>query len=198
MSYEQRKRHFLQLLMPVYPRLQAYAFAMAGNRDDGQDLVGETVLSAFEHFDSLRDESAFAGYVFRIAGRLIRRKRWRARLFDPFDTERAESIPFAGTPPDISVDVELLYGALRELPEQQREAIILFELSGFSLNEIQELQGGSLSSIKMRLVRGRKRLAEILRVSEEYDDPSPPRSASTPSPTAADYAPSNRNISIHA
>jgi len=46
----------------------------------------------------------------------------------------------------------------RKLPDKQREAIVLFELSGFSIEEIRELQGGTISGVKMRLKRGRNQL----------------------------------------
>ena len=57
---------------------------------------------------------------------------------------------------------ELLYTALAQLPEIQREAIVLFEISGFSIAEIAELQGAGISAIKQRLARGRQALLELL------------------------------------
>jgi DNA-directed RNA polymerase specialized sigma24 family protein len=79
-------------------------------------------------------------------------------------------------PPDISADVELLYKALAQLPRREREAVVLFEISGFSMKEIREIQGGSLSSVKVRVFRARKRLAELLGVSPARGGlPSGPR-----------------------
>ena len=92
------------------------------------------------------------------------RKRWRGRLFGSYDSDSAEAMPYGGTAPDVSVDVEKLYDALAQLPDQQREAVVLYEISGLSVAEIQEIQGGSLSSVKMRLSRARKALATILGV----------------------------------
>jgi len=66
-------------------------------------------------------------------------------------------------------DITLLYTVLNKLPSMQKEALILYELQGFSLKEIRELQGGSISSVKMRLVRGRTLLKKLLR------DPIPQR-----------------------
>jgi RNA polymerase sigma-70 factor (ECF subfamily) len=54
------------------------------------------------------------------------------------------------------------YAALSTLPEKQREAVTLFEISGLSLNEIMEIQGGSLSGVKSRVTRGREELARLL------------------------------------
>jgi RNA polymerase sigma-70 factor (ECF subfamily) len=51
---------------------------------------------------------------------------------------------------------------LAKLPSRQREALVLFELSGFSLDEIRQLQGGTLSGVKSRMKRGREQLRRWL------------------------------------
>jgi len=156
----------MRLLMPAYKRLEDFAFAMARDSDEACDLVAETVLRAFESLDRLNDEKAFLSYLFTIASREFRRRRRRAQWFGAFNEAAAERIICSNTPPDISADVKLLYEALARLPHKEREAIVLFEISGFSIKEIQEIQGGSLSSIKVRLLRGRKRLAKLLGVHD--------------------------------
>ena len=60
------------------------------------------------------------------------------------------------------MEIEGLYKAMNRLPEKQREAVSLYEISGFSLAEVQQIQGGSLSGVKSRITRGREALAEIL------------------------------------
>ena len=61
-----------------------------------------------------------------------------------------------------STEVYFLYQALDRLTENQQEAIILFEISGFSIREIVEIQGASESAIKQRLKRGREKLFDML------------------------------------
>ncbi|HVK40199.1 MAG TPA: RNA polymerase sigma factor [Candidatus Kapabacteria bacterium] len=165
-SSKERQDRFMQLLLPVQKRLEAFCFAMTRNEEEACDLVGETVLRAYEHFAQIRDSEAFLSYLFTIASRLHKRKRWRGRIFGSYDAESAEALPYGGTAPDVSADVEKLYDALAQLPDQQREAVVLYEISGLSVAEIQEIQGGSLSSVKMRLSRARKALATILGVDE--------------------------------
>jgi RNA polymerase sigma-70 factor (ECF subfamily) len=58
--------------------------------------------------------------------------------------------------------VHFLHVALAQLVDEQREAIILFEISGFSIKEIVEIQASSESAVKQRLKRGREKLVEIL------------------------------------
>lgn len=157
---------FVDLLLPVRDRLVHFARAMTRNPDEAHDLVSDTILVALEGFGKLRSHQAFLGYLFTIATRLHRRKRRRARLFAPWVEDQAETIPDGSISPEASADAVLLYEALAQLPHQQREAVALFEISDLSLAEIRDIQGGSISAVKMRIARGRRRLATILGVPE--------------------------------
>lgn len=157
----------MEAFLPLQGRLEAFAFAMARDENEGCDLVGETVLRAFEHFDEIVDRKAFLGYLFSIASNLWRRRLQRDSRFGVYDAEQAEQIHYGGTPPDISADVELLYRALAQLPELQREAVTLFELSDLSIRDIRQIQGGTLSAVKLRLHRGRKQLARLMGAATE-------------------------------
>ncbi len=77
---------------------------------------------------------------------------------------------------------------MASLPEKQREALALFEISGLSIEEVREIQGGSLSAVKMRLVRGREQLALLLR-SRGPDMLPTPRPALTTSDTEKSWHP---------
>ena len=135
---------------------------VGGDREEANDLVGDTILAAFERFDHIRGEEAFLSYLFTIALRIHKRRRWRRKLFGAYDEERAAGIRDEGSSPESSADVVLLHRALARLPERQREAVVLFELTGLSLEEVREIQGGSLSGVKSRVARGRKELARLL------------------------------------
>lgn len=169
----ERQDRFMRLYQPVQRRLEAFCFAMTRDDDEALDLVGETILRAYEHFAEIRDSEAFLSYLFTIASRVHKRKRWRGRLFGNFDPEYVDQMPYGGTAPDVSADVDRLYAALARLPDAQREAIVLFEISGMSVAEIKEIQGGSLSAVKMRLARARKALANLLGVEELLALPEP-------------------------
>ncbi|MFP4528853.1 MAG: RNA polymerase sigma factor [Candidatus Kapaibacterium sp.] len=162
MEIKEKQEQFLCLLEPVRRRLSLFARAMTRNDDDARDLMSETILLAYENFEKIRDRQAFPAYLFSIASRLRKRNMWRARIFGGYDEEMAANMPDGGQSPESRVDIAALYEALAKLPRKQHEAIVLFEISGFTLNEIQEIQGGSLSGVKSRLRRGRQRLAELL------------------------------------
>ncbi len=143
---------------PCHPAFLRYCRGLTGNRDDALDLAGETVLIVFENLERLRKKDSFKAYLFSVARRLRLQHYRRIRFRGVYDEKAAELLPDQGALPDTSHDVTLLNELLSKLPDKQREAIVLFELSGFSIEEIRELQGGSLSGVKMRLSRGRDQL----------------------------------------
>lgn len=186
---------FMALLKPHHDRLARFARAMTRSREEAEDLMGDTLLAALEHFEQLRHEEAFVSWLFSIASRLQQRRRIKSRIFDSltlrfglrFDDEHAQEVLQSGAEPEpperggmspeTFVDVNLLYNALERLPAKQREALVMFEISGLSLAEIQHIQGDSLSAVKMRLVRARERLQELLGVEEMQTTAQQPRTA---------------------
>lgn len=169
-SFAEKNKRFMQLYEPLHRSLERFARTMTGSREEARDLVSETVLLAFEGFERLRDRDAFLSFLFTIARRLHRKHHRRKERFGTYDEEQVAAIRDNGPMPDARVDVERLYTALAELPERQREAVVLFEISGLSLEEIRTIQGGTLSGVKTRLVRGRRRLAELLGADDPRSD----------------------------
>lgn len=124
--------------------------------------MSDVILAAWERFDGLRDDKAFLSFLFTIARRTYHRRRRRERLFGSYDEEAANNVADNNSPVWIGADVRTLYKALGELPDAQREAVVLFEITGLSLKEIAEVQNASLSAVKSRITRGRERLAVLL------------------------------------
>ena len=133
--------------------------ALTRSYDEAYDLMSDTVLAAYQSFPSLRDKAAFHWFLSTIAVRIQRRKRWRARLFVPI--ENAAEAAYEMTA-ESSYDLDQLVAALDRLPLREREAIVLFELSGLSIKEIQQIQGGTISGVKSRMSRARGRLKRLL------------------------------------
>jgi RNA polymerase sigma-70 factor, ECF subfamily len=150
---------FWQLVEDHRAGLWRFALGLTHSREDARDLVSETVLAAHRSFSKLRDHAAFQKSLMTIAIRLYRRQRWRGRIFR--DIAEAREIP-AGGNRESNYDLDLLMQTLGKLPERQREAILLFEISGLSIEEIRAIQGGTLSGVKARLKRGRESLRTLL------------------------------------
>lgn len=149
-----------------------YCSALSFGRMDVEDLVQDVLLSAYQHYPKLQDKSKLLHYLLRAARNraisLHKRKKRQPAVIDA----QARRLADRGASPEQLADVHLLYRALDKLVVNQREALILFELTGFSVREISALQGRSQAAVKMSLSRGRKRLANLL------SDPRP-RTSST-------------------
>lgn len=153
---------FLKLYEPVHERFERFCRARVYNEMDYRDLMNDSLLVAYEKFDSLKSKEAFLSFLFSICVRV---------LGNYHQKKRASRIPEGSTHLDIldkasnpqaQADIHYLYEALALLPEEQRESIILFEISGFSIREITVIQNASESAVKQRLKRGREKLMEIL------------------------------------
>jgi RNA polymerase sigma-70 factor (ECF subfamily) len=170
-----KKERFMALLVPVHGRLEHFALALTHNADAARDIVGETILIAYERFDSLRHHEAFLSFLFTIARRVHQHRARHARRSEPLEEPHWESLRDPRPAPDAAADIRAVYDALAELSAPQREAVILFEILGLSLKEIREIQGGTLVAVKVRISRARKRLAKILGVDAHDDVRAPSR-----------------------
>jgi RNA polymerase sigma-70 factor (ECF subfamily) len=177
LTIEEQQR-FLEYFEPIRPRLARYCRAICRDRETGIDLLSETILIACEHFHLIAgDDKSFSGYLFTTATRLNKRWRWRNKRKATYDHELASQIHDSNPAPDSGADIALLYEALAKLPNAQREAVIMFEISGLSLEEIRQIQGGSLSGVKSRIARGREKLSKMLRERSSIVDGRSSKSA---------------------
>jgi RNA polymerase sigma-70 factor (ECF subfamily) len=169
-SDDEQKQQFSVLWLAIAPQLTNFVYAMLRTqreaREDTRDIVAETALIAWKEFSTLRNETVFFSWVMTIARRLVFQKQRRSKLFDWFDTSKHE---YGTEDSPYSADVERLYQAMERLPFEQREAIMLFDVMGFSLDEICTMQKSGLSAVKSRLKRGRERLAILLGVANDTD-----------------------------
>jgi RNA polymerase sigma-70 factor (ECF subfamily) len=162
------RREFLALLGPCLPALNRFAQAMCrGKRgldhEAAKDLVSETVLRAFESFGRVREQKAFLSYLFTIALRIHRHEQKRRAIWLPLLREHENHRASSASAPDAGADTAQLYAALARLPKEQREAIVMSEIVGLSLAEVAD---ATLSAVKTRVSRGRKRLAKLLGVED--------------------------------
>ncbi|MFI5201435.1 MAG: RNA polymerase sigma factor [Candidatus Kapaibacterium sp.] len=158
----EKHARFMALLEPCLAKLSRYAHAMTKDVEDGRDLLSDAILLAYENFEKLRATEAFTSYIFTTTRRLYYRRERRKKLWGIFPSGAEEIADERGPSAEMRLDLEALDRALLALPEKQREAVVLFEISGLSLAEIREIQGGTLSGVKSRIVRGREKLAELL------------------------------------
>ncbi len=189
---DERAQRFRRLIEPLHDRLLTFARCLCRSLAEGDDLFQDAMLRAFGKLDSLRDDHAFRPWLYRILITVHRTRCrsgfWRRllplgeRADDDDDDARVGTASSAGhdyratgwTPDAVEANRRARQ-ALTRLPVAQREAIVLFEIEGWQVEDIAALQQVSVSAVKSRLSRGRAHLRQL------YD--AQPTLASSPSPT---------------
>jgi RNA polymerase sigma-70 factor (ECF subfamily) len=155
-----KQDQFLALYEPVHERFERFCRARVYGNMDYRDLINESLLIAYDKLESLRSKEAFLSFLIGISVRILsnhHQKKKEERWSQATEKDKACSHDEVSNP-----DVHFLYEGLRHLSEAQRECLILFEISGFSIREVAEIQGTSESAVKQRLKRGRDKLKQIL------------------------------------
>jgi RNA polymerase sigma-70 factor (ECF subfamily) len=155
---ELRQERFVRLIEPIHGAALAFARGLCRSRADGDDLFQESLLRALDRLDDLRDDAAFRFWLHRVIVSVhrnrCRRAFWR-RLVPIGDDNDSRATP----PIDEAISgADRARVALASLPAEQREALVLFEIEGWKIDEIAAMHGISESAVKSRLARGRDRL----------------------------------------
>jgi len=164
---KKKQNEFLSLYEPVHDRFERFCRARVYGEMDHQDLMNETLLKAYEKFDTLRSKEAFLSFLFSISVRVLantnRKKKETTKL-----NQEAFIVKDINSQTDKNAEVFMLYKAMTKLSVEQKECLILFEITGFSIKEISDIQNTSESNVKQRLRRGRIRLRELLTEKSEF------------------------------
>ena len=152
----------LRSLMQTYATsLVRLCYAWLGDAALAEDAVQETFLKAWRHWDSFRACSSEKTWLTRIAINTckdMRRTRWFRHLLDG-GQEAPDTVPI---PPDTLRD-DTVSHAISELPEKDRQIVLLHYYQGFTLEETRQVLGISLSAVNSRLMRARGKLRDTLR-----------------------------------
>jgi RNA polymerase sigma-70 factor (sigma-E family) len=148
-------------------RVLGQLYAMTGNRSEAEDAVAEAYARAWQRWSTVRDCDSPEAWVRRVASRVAVsswRKavnRLRAHHRDAVEQEVA----------GLSTDHVALVHALRQVPADQRRVIVLHHLVGLSVAEISVEVGAPTGTVKARLARGRKAMAQFLTDSNTDEFP---------------------------
>ena len=155
---------FNQLVLRWERPIYALAYRVIGREEDARDVCQETFLRAFRALGGFRGQAKFSSWLYRIALNLcrdwVRRQRRTPVVQLPEDIdvvelaasrEPSEPIEELVARHDLTRAVEK---AMARLPEEQRTAIILKEYHGLTFQEIADLVGCPLSTVKTRLYQG--------------------------------------------
>ena len=139
-------------------RIFNYIYRMVGDTEDAMDLCQESFLKAFKELDSLKDRDRFSAWLYRIAHNVCysRFRKESGKTFIPLERD-----DIGGKP--IQIENRLaVEKALLELPQEQREVVVLKVFQGMRFDEIADLQGAPVSTVKSRLYMSFAKLKSVL------------------------------------
>jgi RNA polymerase sigma-70 factor (ECF subfamily) len=161
---------------PVYN----LAYRMTGNYDDANDVSSEAFVRVFNAIGRFRGESAFSTWLYRIATNVFLDERKRRRshpqvsLDDDFDVEGSNvqrQIEDPSPGPDALAETQeqrrTLDAAIQQLPDFQREMITMYHVLNMSYEQIGDITGAPIGTVKSRLNRARLALRDVLEQSRD-------------------------------
>jgi RNA polymerase sigma-70 factor, ECF subfamily len=174
-------KRFESSLMPILAAVYGTALHMTRNRDDSEDLVQEAALQAFRAFDSFQEGTNFKAWFFRILTNLFINAYCKRRREPEIDTlsdledapalylfKRTREMGMHAWNPDPAalviekVEAEEVSRAIAALPEDYRIVSALYFMEEFSYQEIAEIVGCPVGTVRSRLHRGRRMLQKAL------------------------------------
>jgi RNA polymerase sigma-70 factor (ECF subfamily) len=155
---------FNQLILRWERPIFALAYRVIGREEDARDVCQETFLRAFRALPGFKGQEKFSSWVYRIELNLCRdwmRRQRRTPTVQMPEGADPEELAAQGGPAESIEDLvarrelsAVVAEAMALLPEEQRTAIVLKEYHGMTFQEIADLQGCPLSTVKTRLYQG--------------------------------------------
>lgn len=171
-GFQPDRAAFTELVRRHQTHVERILYHLASDWNDQADLVQEVWVRAYRHIKRLQDPSKFRSWLSRIATNLFYDELRRRKRHQPTisldaprqigHTEMEWDIACDGPGPSEDLATQEFYDRLKkaiaDLPEVFRTTIILRELDGLAYEEIAEITGASLGTVKSRIARARARL----------------------------------------
>lgn len=186
---------FKSLVRRYENRLFNAAFRMLGNAEEAEEVVQDTCIKLHQGIDRFRSQSSFAAWLFQIAHNTCLdklRTKQRRRIFGLFSfdpqsstdkddiedmalvvSQAADTAPNPAEKLDLSEQGSMIEESLRQLPDSQRAVVVLHDIEGFSYQEISEIVGANIGTVRSRLHYGRIKLRELLEPYFQTSDIAP-------------------------
>lgn len=149
-------RHAVDELLARYEeRIYRFGLRMCGDEEAARDVLQETMLAAFRNLLGFRGQAALSTWLYQIARSFCIKQRRGARATSTLETDLRDPAPA----PDLQVHArqigQALAAAIRELPPDQREVLVLRDVEGLSAQEAADVVGLEVGALKSRLHRAR-------------------------------------------
>jgi RNA polymerase sigma-70 factor (ECF subfamily) len=152
-------------MVELIPRLRRFAYALAGSKDEGDDLVQAACERALARLDQFAPGTRLDSWMFRIVQTIWldrgRRRRTRGAEIDP-ELVALSDHGVAARRAEDRLTLAAVRSAVAALPEEQRSVIALVAIDGRSYREAADALGVPIGTVMSRLARARAKLAPLL------------------------------------
>lgn len=188
-------RAFELLASSYLPQVRRFARAFAKSDSDADDLAQEALVKVYKSLRSYRFQAAFKTWLYTVVRHVVvdaaRSRAGRERSQeDPLPTDHSR-LPSTAEAPDEGLaraeERQRLWRALRQLPEEFRTAVVLFDVEGHTYEEVAAVEGVPIGTVKSRLSRGRTLLRSLLAGEQAADSTAGEASPGTSSPGVSSH-----------
>ena len=153
---------FKRELVTLIPHLRAFARTLTGDPTAADDLAQDAMMKAWDARASYQMGTNMKAWTFMILRNQFYSEKRRSWRQTQLDQEAAERTLVAVDDPEAPVALDELRQALKTLPEEQREALILVGAGGFAEEEAAKICNCAVGTVKSRVSRARKALQATL------------------------------------
>lgn len=154
-------------LVTHLPALRAFALSLTRNRSTADDMMQDAVLKAWTNMDKFKPGTNMRAWLFTILRNNFYTSRRKLNR-EVADVDNAFSDTLSVKPDhDGRLQMMDFKAAFAELPDEQREALILIGANGFSYEDAGEMCGVATGTMKSRVNRARARLTELLSLEDD-------------------------------
>ncbi|MBR6646866.1 MAG: sigma-70 family RNA polymerase sigma factor [Clostridia bacterium] len=169
---------FEQLISPYTKQLLNYTFRMLKNREDAEDALQDTYIKVYNSLKSFQGNSSFRTWLYKIATNVcldhLRKEKNASNVSLNQTTPDGEyefQVPDDTYSPEIAAKKKAAFRALNaamnNLEHDQRQAVSLRDIHGFSYDEIAQVTDTTIGTVKSRINRARQALRKILEKDRE-------------------------------
>ena len=164
----------LEAFEEIYQRYEGMVFNLAlrlsGDPTEAQDLAQDAFVRIYRHLDRFQGRSSLKTWIYRVTLNSCRsglgRKRWRTvPLAEEGAAEGLTLVDSRRTPEERAVarsDGHRVLASLARVPRKFREAVVLRDLEELTYQEIADVLGVRIGTVRSRIARGRQKLREVL------------------------------------
>ncbi|MCI0449393.1 MAG: sigma-70 family RNA polymerase sigma factor [Chlorobi bacterium] len=168
------EKAYTEIVTRYKDKLTNFVYRYVGSYDDSDDIVQDTFVKVYVSKHLYKEVAKFSTWIYTIAINLAKTKISKKQKYKTFsisdayeDEDKDFDIPDDSYTPDVDANSKFLsvhiQKALDQISESYRELVILRDIEDYSYEEIAEMTGLPMGTVKSRINRGREKLQELLK-----------------------------------